>query len=121
MGRLARAERTAAKQRAQQDAPAYLAAETTRLQDIREQMVTEAEQWWHALLSNDEATVCEAVNTAFSDNPAAGCAVGVDGHARAHPQQRQVPWASAPARSSASTAKNPTCRCRRRVQGAGAR
>ncbi|MFF3659294.1 TerD family protein [Streptomyces olivochromogenes] len=79
VGRLARSERTAAKQRAQQDAPAYLAAETTRLQDTRERMVTEAEQWWHALLSNDEATVCEAVNTAFSDNPAAGCAVGVDG------------------------------------------
>ena len=42
-------------------------------------MVAEAGQWWHALLANDEATVCEAVNTAFSDNPAAGCAVGVEG------------------------------------------
>jgi len=79
VGRLARAERTAAKQRAQEDAPAYLAAETARLHAIREQMVTEAGTWWHALLANDEATVCEAVNTAFSDNPAAGCAVGVDG------------------------------------------
>lgn len=29
--------------------------------------------------TNDEGTVCEAVNTSFSDNPAAGCAVGVDG------------------------------------------
>jgi stress response protein SCP2 len=79
VGRLARAERTAAKQRAQRDAPAYLATETARLHAIREQMVTEAGQWWDALLSNDEATVCEAVNTAFSDNPASGCAVGVDG------------------------------------------
>ncbi|WTU53994.1 TerD family protein [Streptomyces sp. NBC_00056] len=79
VGRLARAERAGAKQRAQQDAPAYLAAETARLHAVREQMVTEAGQWWHALLANDEATVCEAVNTAFSDNPAAGCAVGVDG------------------------------------------
>ncbi|WP_449348520.1 TerD family protein [Streptomyces shaanxiensis] len=79
VGRLARAERAAAKQRAQQDAPAYLAAETDRLHAVREQMVAEAGQWWHALLANDEATVCEAVNTAFSDNPAAGCAVGVDG------------------------------------------
>ncbi|MEV6793201.1 TerD family protein [Streptomyces sp. NPDC051320] len=79
MGRLARAERTAAKRRAQRGAPAYLAAETARLHVVREQMVTEAGQWWDALLSNDEATVCEAVNTAFSDNPAAGCAVGVDG------------------------------------------
>ncbi|MFJ9736777.1 TerD family protein [Streptomyces sp. NPDC101166] len=79
VGRLARAERAAAKQRAQQDAPEYLATETERLHAAREQMVTEAGQWWQALLSNDEATVCEAVNTAFSDNPAAGCAVGVDG------------------------------------------
>ncbi|MFF3447846.1 TerD family protein [Streptomyces sp. NPDC002667] len=79
VGRLARAERAAAKQRAQQDAPEYLAAETTRLNAVRERMVTEAGHWWQALLSNDEATVCEAVNTAFSDNPAAGCAVGVDG------------------------------------------
>ncbi|MDR3084317.1 MAG: TerD family protein [Streptomyces sp.] len=79
VGRLARTERAAAKHRAQQDAPAYLAAETARLHAVRAQLVSEADQWWHALLSNDEATVCEAVNTAFSDNPAAGCAVGVDG------------------------------------------
>ncbi|MCH5677278.1 TerD family protein [Streptomyces gilvus] len=77
--RLARAERAAAKQRAQQDAPAYLAAETARLHSVRERMAGEAAQWWQALLANDEGTVCEAVNTAFSDNPAAGCAVGVDG------------------------------------------
>lgn len=79
VGRLARAERAAAKQRAQQDAPAYLAAEAARLQAIRDQMADEATQWWQALLAGDEDIVCEAVNTAFSDNPAAGCAVGVDG------------------------------------------
>ncbi|MFE4967719.1 TerD family protein [Streptomyces sp. NPDC056660] len=79
VGRLARAERAAAKQRAQQDASAYLGAETARLHATREQMVAEAGEWWQALLANDETTVCEAVNTAFSDNPAAGCAVGVDG------------------------------------------
>ncbi|GDY80263.1 hypothetical protein SAV31267_097480 [Streptomyces avermitilis] len=72
VGRLARAERAAAKQRAQQDAPAYLTAETARLHAVRERMASEAEQWWQALLANDEDTVCEAVNTAFSDNPAAG-------------------------------------------------
>ncbi|MET7780075.1 hypothetical protein ABZT28_30705 [Streptomyces sp. NPDC005388] len=81
VGRLARAERAAAKQRAQQDAPAYLATEAARLHAVRERMASEAEQWWQALLANDEDTVCEAVNTAFSDNPAAGCAVGVDGTA----------------------------------------
>ncbi len=79
VGRLARAERAAARQRAEQDAPAYLAAETARLGAIRHQLTGEAEHWWQALLANDEDTVCEAVNTAFSDNPAAGCAVGVDG------------------------------------------
>lgn len=79
VGRLSRAERAAAKQRAQQDAPAYLAAETGRLHAVRDRMAGEVAQWWQALLANDEGTVCEAVNTAFSDNPAAGCAVGVDG------------------------------------------
>ncbi|MCG7210205.1 TerD family protein [Streptomyces arenae] len=79
MSRLARAERAAAKQRAQQDAPAYLAAESARLAAVGRQLAGEAQQWWQALVANDEATVCEAVNTAFSDNPAAGCAVGVDG------------------------------------------
>jgi stress response protein SCP2 len=79
VGRLARAERAAAKQRAQQDAPAYLVAESARLQTVRDRMAAEAAQWWQALLANDEGTVCEAVNTAFADNPAAGCAVGVDG------------------------------------------
>ncbi|WP_235613997.1 TerD family protein [Streptomyces olivochromogenes] len=81
VGRLARTERAAAKRRAQQDAPAYLAAETARLHAARDRMASEAEQWWQALLANDEDTVCEAVNTAFSDNPAAGCAVGMDGTA----------------------------------------
>ncbi|MFE2384553.1 TerD family protein [Streptomyces misionensis] len=79
VGRLARAAKAAARQRAEQDAPAYLAAETARLREIRHQLTDDAEHWWQALLANDEATVCEAVNTAFSDNPAAGCAVGVDG------------------------------------------
>ncbi|MFE0520785.1 TerD family protein [Streptomyces sp. NPDC058954] len=79
VGRLARAERAAAKQRAQQDAPAYLAAETGCLQTVRDRMAGEAAQWWQALLANEEGVVCEAVNSAFADNPAAGCAVGVDG------------------------------------------
>lgn len=79
VSQLARAERTAAKRRAEEDAPAYLAAETMRLHAIHDRMAGEATQWWQALLANDEDTVCEAVNTAFSDNPAAGCAVGVDG------------------------------------------
>ncbi|MGW1890629.1 TerD family protein [Streptomyces sp. NPDC002004] len=79
VGRLARGERSAAKQRAEQDASFYLAAETARLLAVREQLAGEAQHWWQTLVSNDEATVCEAVNTAFLDNPAAGCAVGVDG------------------------------------------
>ncbi|MGA5323969.1 TerD family protein [Streptomyces seoulensis] len=79
MGRLARTERAAAKLRAQQDAPAYLAAESARLAAVHRHLTDEAGQWWQYLVCNDEATVCEAVNTAFSDNPAAGCAVGVDG------------------------------------------
>ncbi|MET8981378.1 TerD family protein [Streptomyces sp. NPDC004539] len=79
VGRLARAQRGTARQRAEQDAPVYLAAETARLREIQRQLTAEADHWWRALLANDEDTVCEAVNSAFSDNPAAGCAVGVDG------------------------------------------
>ncbi|XEC28378.1 TerD family protein [Streptomyces fradiae] len=79
LGVFARAERAEAKRRAEQDAPAYLAAEQARLQGIYAALTTEAHQWWQALVANDEATVCETVNYAFSDNPAAGCAVGVDG------------------------------------------
>ena len=41
VGRLARAERAAARQRAEQDAPAYLAAETARLGAIRHQLTGE--------------------------------------------------------------------------------
>ncbi|WP_328443405.1 TerD family protein [Streptomyces sp. NBC_00386] len=79
VGWLARAERASAKQRAELDAPAYLAAESARLSMVREQLTGDAGHWWQALLANDEDTVCEAVNAAFSDNPAAGCALGVDG------------------------------------------
>lgn len=79
VGRLARTQRAAARQQAELDAPVYLSAEIARLHGIQRQLEAEAEQWWRALVANEEDTVCEAVNTAFSDNPAAGCAVGVDG------------------------------------------
>ncbi|MGW7667515.1 TerD family protein [Streptomyces sp. NPDC054775] len=79
LGVFARTERAAAKRRAAEDAPAYLAAEQARLHAVHSRLANEADQWWQALLTNDEDTVCEAVNYAFCDNPAAGCAVGVDG------------------------------------------
>ncbi|MGW7425662.1 TerD family protein [Streptomyces sp. NPDC054813] len=79
LGVFARAERAAAKRRAEEDAPAYLAAEEARLHAVHSELTAEAGQWWQALAGNDEETVCEAVNYAFSDNAAAGCAVGVDG------------------------------------------
>jgi hypothetical protein len=59
--RPARGERAAATGLAEQDAPAYLAAETARLDEVRQQLAAEAEQWWQALISNDEDTVWEAV------------------------------------------------------------
>ncbi|NEA25186.1 TerD family protein [Actinomadura bangladeshensis] len=79
IGRFARADRAAARHAAEQDAPAYLAAEQARLNEIHRQLRAAADEWWRALNGNDEDTVCEAVNTAFSDNPAAGSAVGLDG------------------------------------------
>ncbi|MEV0442219.1 TerD family protein [Streptomyces spectabilis] len=79
LGVFARSGRAEAKLRAEQDAPGYLAAEQERLRGVHRELAAEAHQWWQALVANDEATVCETVNYAFSDNPAAGCAVGVDG------------------------------------------
>lgn len=79
LGVFARAERAAARRKAEEDAPAYLTSEQARLRTVHGQLAAEADQWWRALMANDEETVCEAVNYAFSDNPAAGCAVGVDG------------------------------------------
>lgn len=72
-------ESPAARQRAARDAPAYLAAERDRLARVHGELIAQAGEWWHALVANDELTVCEAVNAAFADNPAAGCAVGIDG------------------------------------------
>ncbi|MFI6284166.1 TerD family protein [Streptomyces sp. NPDC051018] len=79
LGMFARAERAAAKERAEQDAPVYLVDQQARLRSAHEQLSADAGQWWRELTGNDEETVCEAVNAAFSDNPAAGCAVGVEG------------------------------------------
>lgn len=79
LGFFDRSERRAAKERAHVDALAYMQDETRRLAEAYQDLHVQADEWWAALLANDEATVCEAVNTAFSDNPAAGCAVGVSG------------------------------------------
>ncbi|MDX3854093.1 TerD family protein [Streptomyces sp. AK02-01A] len=79
LGVFARTERAERKRRAEEDASGYLAAEQARLRGVHGELATEADQWWQTLVANDEATVCETVNYAFSDNPAAGCAVGVDG------------------------------------------
>ncbi|MEU6242675.1 TerD family protein [Streptomyces sp. NPDC047024] len=79
LGVFARGARNAAKRRAEEDALGYLAAEETRLREAYTGLVAEADQWWRSLIANDEETVCGAVNHAFADNPASGCAVGVDG------------------------------------------
>ncbi|GGK66974.1 TerD family protein [Nocardia camponoti] len=79
VGRFARAERAAARQRAEVDACAFAASEQARQHALHGRLVAEGEQWWAALIANEEDIVCEAVNVAFADNPAAGCAVGVTG------------------------------------------
>ncbi|WLP88710.1 TerD family protein [Gordonia sp. NB41Y] len=79
VSRLARTARAQARDRAREAAQDYLAAETQRREAIHQSLQSAAGQWWEALCHNDESTVCEAVNIAFADNPAAGCAVGVQG------------------------------------------
>ena len=77
LGRFARSQRAAARERAAADAVAYLAAARARLAQIHHELSEQANLWWRELVANDEATVCEAVNAAFADNPAAGYAVGL--------------------------------------------
>nr|WP_296766903.1 TerD family protein [Rhodococcus sp. (in: high G+C Gram-positive bacteria)] len=79
IGLLARTERKRAKERAHADAQYYLAAEQQRLLQMHEHLQHQADQWWNALINNHEPTVCDAINAAFADNPAAGCALGVTG------------------------------------------
>ncbi len=79
VGRFARSQRAAAREQAAAAASAYCVEETERTSLIYQSLVASAGDWWDALCRNEETTVIEAVNTAFADNPAAGCAVGVDG------------------------------------------
>jgi hypothetical protein len=58
IGRFARSQRTAARERAARDAPGYLAAERNRLLAIHHQLAEQATAWWQDLLGNDEATPC---------------------------------------------------------------
>lgn len=78
IGRFSRSARAAARAAAAQDATAYLATEQARLTRLHHDLDREAATWWQAVLANDEQTVCDAVNSAFADNPAAGCAVGLE-------------------------------------------
>ncbi|OZD70578.1 hypothetical protein CH263_06105 [Rhodococcus sp. 06-1059B-a] len=79
IGLLARTERKLAKERARTEAQHYLTAEQHRLRQVHEHLQHQANQWWTALSTNHEPTVCDAINAAFADNPAAGCALGVTG------------------------------------------
>ncbi|SNT53544.1 DUF4236 domain-containing protein [Rhodococcoides kyotonense] len=67
IGLLARTERKNAKERARTDAQHYLAAEHHRLRQMHEYLQHQANQWWTALTSNHEDTVCDAINAAFAD------------------------------------------------------
>ncbi|HUR47913.1 MAG TPA: TerD family protein [Acidimicrobiales bacterium] len=73
----ARRERTTAKEHAQREAAAYLADLEQQIRARRREWEEDAESWWRALNNNDEPTVLDAVNAAFSDNPAPALAVGV--------------------------------------------
>ena len=79
IGVLQRRERAAAKERAELAVQEYLQDETLRLDGIARRLQAEADSWWQALLANDEQVVVQALNSAFSDNPAGGVALGVDG------------------------------------------
>ncbi|MEN2513181.1 TerD family protein [Gordonia polyisoprenivorans] len=81
IGRFARSARERARADAELAARMYCDSESQRLNQLHAQLSAEADRWWQALCANEETTVCEAVNAAFADNPAAGCAVGVDGSA----------------------------------------
>ncbi|MEP9415789.1 TerD family protein [Gordonia sp. VNQ95] len=79
LGLFARKEKERARVQADAAVAAYVDSESRRLAGIHAELCDGADAWWTALCANDEQTVCDAVNAAFADNPAAGCAVGVDG------------------------------------------
>jgi stress response protein SCP2 len=78
VGAFARQQRQEARTRADADAEQYLRDEAARLMRVRDELQVQADQWWAELQGNDETVVCEALNAAFSDNPAGGVALGVE-------------------------------------------
>lgn len=76
LGWTQRQEKKAAALAAAQAAERYVAAEQARARSWQAEAQAGADAWWQALLDGDEGTVCEALNLAFSDNPAGGVAVG---------------------------------------------
>ncbi len=77
VGVFARQQRREARARADANAAAYLREEHARLAGVCAQLQGDADRWWEQLRGNDEDVVCEALNAAFSDNPAGGVALGV--------------------------------------------
>jgi stress response protein SCP2 len=77
VGAFARQQRQEARGRADVDAERYLRDEAARLTRVRGELQQQADAWWAGLQANDETVVCEALNAAFSDNPAGGVALGV--------------------------------------------
>ncbi|TYB46147.1 DUF4236 domain-containing protein [Actinomadura chibensis] len=64
--------RAAAKRPARSRPPGPTPAQLERARrQVHRRLRDAAAHWWNALNGNDEETVCEAVNTAFADNPAA--------------------------------------------------
>ena len=95
IGLTQREQRRQATNRADALAEQYMHDENQRLEAERADFQAQADLWWRLLIDNDEETVCEALNVAFSDNPAGGAALGVDGR-NASVLIRQIDLASMP-------------------------
>jgi hypothetical protein len=74
-----RTRRRQARQDADREADAYVAAESARLHAAQAQHQATLDGWWSELWANDEETVLAVLEEAFEDNEAPAAAVGLDG------------------------------------------
>jgi hypothetical protein len=74
-----RTARRQARQDADREAEAFVAAESTRLHAAQAQHQVALDDWWSGLCANDGETVLAVLEEAFEDNEAPAAAVGLDG------------------------------------------
>lgn len=79
VGKFDRAGRDAARRAAALEADQAAASYNAHLRARHDAHQAQADQWWAALVGNDEPTVIDTTNVAFADNASTAAALSVDG------------------------------------------